>query len=144
VQAKVSEIALSVIAKAGPEAACDALRAQFLEAARAQIEIARGQGPEAVEELQARLFSELGNLFADPEAMEETEESDEVVKQKLVRTNFSENLQKPEQNQNSDFQALDTGVQSCSPLRAVPPSAVKQDSGPSPPRELVYETEGFD
>jgi hypothetical protein len=133
IQAKVAEIALPVIARGNPAAAREALRAQFIEAARAELELARAQGLEAVAELQAELFSDLGSLFADPEAPEEgveIEESDPAVKQKLVRTNFSENLQNLEQNQISDSQALDTGVQSSAPLRVARAPSVKQNTGP--------------
>jgi hypothetical protein len=128
IQAKVAEVAMPAIVEADPEAARDFAHNQFIEAARAQIALAREQGPEALEELQARLFSDLGTLFADPEAPEDEAE--------LLGSNFSENLQKGQQNQVSDSEIVDKKGHFSTPLQGIPPLQSRPD--------LVYEREVFD
>jgi Ni,Fe-hydrogenase III component G len=81
IRAKVVEVAARAIPETERDAALDTLRAQFMDAARAQLAIAKEQGPDAVEDLRADLHGELETLFADAEEPEAAASSFEPVLQ---------------------------------------------------------------
>lgn len=99
IKAKVVEATARAIPETERDAALGTLRAQFMDAARAQLAIAKEQGPEAVEDLRADLHGELETLFADAEEPEVAASSFEPTSQiSSVKS----------QNQSN---CLDTGVQ---------------------------------